>query len=73
MIIFWAKVGEFLKERRFTMKCMRCGCMMAYEKFYGEAEDFEGWRCICCGEIVDQVILNNRLKQDPKAKSRLNR
>ncbi len=55
------------------MKCLRCGCIMAYEKFYGEAEDFEGWRCICCGEIVDQVILNNRLKQDPKAKTRLNR
>jgi hypothetical protein len=36
---------------------------MVYEKFYSPIEDFFGWRCISCGEIVDQVILENRTKQ----------
>jgi len=45
------------------MKCGKCGGMMAYEKFYDQFEDFFGWRCISCGEIVDQVIAQNRLKQ----------
>jgi hypothetical protein len=42
------------------MKCHRCGGIMAFEKFYGPHEHFFGWRCIYCGEIVDQVILENR-------------
>jgi hypothetical protein len=36
---------------------------MVYERFFSEeAEDFSGWRCIACGEIVDEVILKNRAK-----------
>jgi len=34
---------------------------MVCERFYGSGEHFLGWRCILCGEIVDQVILENRL------------
>ncbi len=45
------------------MKCDRCGGSMAYEKFYGQAEDFFGWRCILCGEIIDRVILENRFRK----------
>ena len=44
-----------------TLKCYRCGGIMVYEKFYGNCEWFWGWRCVICGEIVDQVILENRL------------
>ena len=33
---------------------------MAYEQFCGSQEHFWGWRCIFCGEIVDDVILDNR-------------
>ena len=40
---------------------MRCGGAMIYEKFYGDCEHFFGWRCVVCGEIIDQVILENRL------------
>jgi len=36
---------------------------MVYERFYGSNSDshepFWGWRCIGCGEIVDEVILEN--------------
>ncbi|MGB9629038.1 MAG: hypothetical protein ACPL6D_10280 [Thermodesulfobacteriota bacterium] len=42
------------------MKCYRCKGVMVYEKFFGLQEDFWGWRCIFCGEIIDQVILENR-------------
>jgi len=42
------------------MKCHRCGSVMVYERFYGPHEYFSGWRCVLCGEIIDQVILENR-------------
>ena len=42
------------------MKCDRCGRAMAYEQFIGEQERFWGWRCVFCGEIVDDVILESR-------------
>jgi len=48
---------------RYIMKCYRCKGTMVYEKFFGIAEEFFGWRCIFCGEIVDQVILENRSGQ----------
>ena len=42
------------------MKCHRCGSMMVREIFYGPDEPFWGWRCIQCGEILDEMILENR-------------
>ena len=45
------------------MKCHRCGGMMIYEKYYGDCEHFFGWRCIACGEVIDPVILENRMDQ----------
>jgi hypothetical protein len=46
------------------MRCMKCNCLMSHERFYDVADAFEGWRCICCGDIVDDVILSNRSKKD---------
>ena len=43
-----------------SVNCHRCGGLMVYENFYGLQEHFWGLRCILCGEIVDQVILENR-------------
>jgi hypothetical protein len=46
------------------MKCDRCGGLMIYERFPSqEVEEFSGWRCISCGEIVDHVVLENRRRQ----------
>jgi len=42
---------------------------MAYERFYSLDEHFLGWRCVLCGEIIDQVILENRQTK----RGRLNR
>lgn len=36
---------------------------MIYEKFYEHYGHFFGWRCVVCGEIIDQVILDNRLER----------
>ena len=41
-------------------KCHRCMGAMLYDKFYGLQEQFWGWKCLICGEIVDPVILENR-------------
>ncbi len=51
----WGRV-----HREVPMKCTRCGGRMVYQKFYGLQDQFWGWRCIYCGEIIDQVILANR-------------
>jgi len=29
---------------------------------------FSGWRCVACGEIVDPVIVSNRLRGDAPAR-----
>ena len=42
------------------MKCDHCGRAVVYEQFYGGQEHFWGWRCIFCGEIIDDVIIENR-------------
>jgi len=43
------------------MKCHRCDSVMANERFYGLIESFLGRGCILCGEIIDQVVLENLL------------
>ncbi len=57
------------------MKCNRCGSVMVYDKFYGFEEHFWGWRCILCGEVFDQMVLDNRKdavgwKKRPKVRGR---
>jgi len=32
---------------------------MVYERFYGLGGSFLRWRCVSCGEIIDEVILEN--------------
>jgi hypothetical protein len=33
---------------------------MIYEKIYYKTEQFWVWKCVYCGEYIDQVILENR-------------
>ena len=47
-------------DKLLFMKCHRCRGAMVYDKFYGFEEQFMGWKCLVCGEIVDPVILENR-------------
>lgn len=41
-------------------QCERCGGLMVSEEY----DDFNGWRCILCGERVDPVILAQRRKAE---------
>ena len=47
-------------DRLSFTKCLRCKGAMSYDRFYGLQEQFWGWKCVICGEIVDPVILKNR-------------
>ncbi|MGQ9645180.1 MAG: hypothetical protein ACUVWO_01410 [Thermodesulfobacteriota bacterium] len=42
------------------MKCSRCHGSMSYELFQSQEGRFWGWRCLLCGEIVDEMVLENR-------------
>ena len=47
------------------MRCLRCKGLMALTRFYDLLDDtgriaFNAWRCICCGEVLDSVIYQNR-------------
>jgi hypothetical protein len=35
---------------------------MVHQRFYGQSESFVGLRCVACGEIIDETILENRQK-----------
>jgi len=45
------------------MKCNKCSGIMVSESFYSQDGTFMGWRCVSCGEIIDEVILRNRREQ----------
>ncbi len=61
MITFSFQKGGWM-GKGFT-KCNRCGGMMIYEKIYYETEHFWVWKCVYCGEYIDQIILENRQYQ----------
>ncbi len=53
------------KGRVIKMNCPKCNGLMMYEKFMDMAETssfyFYGWRCVFCGNVVDSIIMANRL------------
>lgn len=46
--------------------CLRCNGAMTFEKYYGPSYPFFGMRCLCCGDIVDPIILMHRLSRDAR-------
>lgn len=44
------------------MKCPKCKSRMYAEKYYDFVRTFDAWKCSCCGELVDTVILANRAR-----------
>lgn len=43
-----------------THICPRCNAFLIRERFYGMYAHIWVWRCIKCGEIIDDVVLYNR-------------
>lgn len=51
------------------MLCMRCRGLMVPDGYYDLLESaaphlIEAWRCICCGNISDPIIVQNRQIRD---------
>jgi len=47
------------------MQCTRCHGLMVLDHFYDLLDDsgrlsFRGLRCVCCGNVLDPLILKNR-------------
>ena len=47
------------------MRCMRCSGLMVTDHCYDLLEGggpfrIRVWRCLCCGDILDPLILKNR-------------
>lgn len=54
------------KGKVLGMKCPKCGGLMTYETFTNQenlAWHYDGWRCLYCGDVVDEVILANQKKE----------
>lgn len=56
------------------MECLRCHGLMVVDAFEDLkanpfAMSFHGWRCICCGDILDPVILAHRARPCALAES----
>ncbi len=52
------------------MRCPRCDGLMVPNRFQDYWDDmdrlfFNGFRCLLCGEIIDQTILVNREGLEP--------
>jgi tRNA(Ile2) C34 agmatinyltransferase TiaS len=47
-----------------NVKCDRCNGTMIHEEFFASTGSFSSWRCLICGEVVDQTIMENRDHQN---------
>lgn len=55
--------GDTIAFPKKVMKCQRCNSWMEIERFYGPNYSFFAWHCLLCGDILDPVILLNRLRR----------
>jgi DNA-directed RNA polymerase subunit RPC12/RpoP len=47
-----------------TNQCHRCGGLMVEERVFEIGSI--NWRCVTCGDRVDQVILAHRQRREPR-------
>lgn len=71
------RVAQQLLNLRGSRDCQRCGGLLVPARMDSPAETLleqyiSGLRCVQCGDVVDHIILRNRLdpaaarRQDPK-------
>ena len=41
-------------ERLNTMKCPKCTGMMVMQSFFNQSVNFEGWKCLNCGNVIEK-------------------
>ncbi|MGC9519724.1 MAG: hypothetical protein ACP5FP_08710 [Desulfuromonadaceae bacterium] len=44
------------------MKCPKCKGRMYTEKYFDYVRSYQGWKCSCCGEMLDPTIISNRAR-----------
>lgn len=44
------------------MKCPKCNGLMVMQSFFDHFINFEGWKCLNCGKIIEKK--ENTLKDD---------
>lgn len=44
------------------MKCPKCKGRMYTEKYFDYVRSYQGWKCSCCGEMLDATIIANRAR-----------
>jgi len=54
----WIPLTHLVTEA--FMICDRCGSIMKHEEVLSRYEPFSTWRCLLCGEYLDEVIIENR-------------
>ena len=67
------RVAQLLLSLCGSRNCMRCGGLLVAERLDSVADalieqQVSSLRCVQCGDVVDRVILSNRM--DPAAPSR---
>ena len=64
-----------MAEKRYVFVCTNVDCRVrganeVFERFQATMEVFYAWRCLNCGEIMDQVVAKNREQErNPKRKA----
>jgi len=43
------------------MKCERCLGPMVYERVLYQGRIYDMWKCLMCGDVIDWIILLNRM------------
>jgi hypothetical protein len=51
------EITKFKKE--VPMNCHRCGDAMVLKKFFDYGGYYWGWKCARCGEMNDQIVVQN--------------
>lgn len=44
------------------MKCPKCKGRMYTERYFDYVRSYMGWKCSCCGEMLDPTIIANRAR-----------
>ncbi len=44
----------FLSKKDRAMKCPKCTGMMVMQSFFNQSVNFEGWKCLNCGNVIEK-------------------
>ena len=55
------------------MNCHRCGTTMIPKRFFDYGGYSFGWKCILCGEIIDQIQENRQWHKIGRDQSKIGR